>query len=262
MGGEIKVSPNHENYVQSEDERGEYRFMEIIDRICALPWGIVNKQELFNISHVYYYFSIQFRENLEIARALYPEDQKLYTLYREECETDNLSPWPLIAKINEKLNHDEFMRRLLLLQSDMRSPHLDKLGLLYLSGIRSIDQFSRAKSITSYEDNGLSKVFSCILQAPEWHSPALQGFRFFLEKHIEFDSDSVTGHGSLSRHLHVDDTIVPLWGAFYDLLLSAAPSLSGSVSCTTSAASRLAKWFSPHGGSRGLLNFRLVVTED
>jgi hypothetical protein len=217
---------------------GDHKFTKIIDDICSLAWNAIDHHELFYVSQSYYYFSIQFRENLEIALALYPQDEKLRFLHTEECNTDNLSPWPRIAMVNEKLNHDEFMKRALLLQGKARSTRLDAVGSCYLHNVRSIDLLSRAKSIASYEDNGLSRVFSSMLRATDWRGPALQAFKFFLERHIEFDSDSDSGHGALSRHLLADDSIVPLWSAFHDLLLTAAPGLSRSGSNTASATSR------------------------
>src|SRR5450631_2067774 len=67
------------------------------------------RQGLINVAWVYYYFSVQFRENLEIARSLYPDDDRLLQLDHGERDTDNLSPWPGVAAAWEKMNHDEFM---------------------------------------------------------------------------------------------------------------------------------------------------------
>src|ERR1700757_54527 len=85
----------------------------VIDEICALSWSDLSKNALTDITWAYYYISIQFRENVEIACHLYPDDLKLKQLMEEECHTDNLSPWPGAASIGEKINHDEFVRRLL-----------------------------------------------------------------------------------------------------------------------------------------------------
>ena len=78
-----------------------------IDEICSLDWENLSQDTLGDIARVYYYFSIQFRENLEIACQLYPWDLKLRQLIQEECNTDNLSPWPDVASIGERLNHDD-----------------------------------------------------------------------------------------------------------------------------------------------------------
>jgi hypothetical protein len=66
---------------------------------------------LMSLGHIT--FSIQFRENIEIACHFYLDDLRLRLLVQEECNTDDLSPWPGVASTGEKINHDEFMRRLL-----------------------------------------------------------------------------------------------------------------------------------------------------
>ena len=224
-------------------KKSDHHFRNIIDDICSLSWRNIDRAELHNVMQVYYYFSIQFRQNLEIACKLFPDDQKLYTLYKGECHTDNLSPCPGVSGISEKLNHDEFIRRALLLQPSQRSRELDELGSLYLYKVNNVDDLSRAKSIASYEDDGLSKIFHSILSALDWRGKGLQAFRYFLEKHIEFDEEGEESHGSLSRHLHADDSIVPLWGAFHELLVAAAPRLLPNQRTPASAEARLANWF-------------------
>jgi hypothetical protein len=180
------------------------------------------------------FFSVQFRENLEIACALHPSDEQLTQLRREECDTGNLSPWPGIAGIGEKLNHDEFIRRLLSLSvaEDERRDRFDRIGQAYLRSIRGIGDVPRALSIASYEDGGLESVFRAILRARHWDSPPLQAFKHFLVQHILFDNAPVHGHGTLSRHLAPDDQILPLWTAFKDILVAAVPKLAAEV-CVT-----------------------------
>jgi hypothetical protein len=84
----------------------------------------------------------------------------------------------------------------------------------------------RGASIASYEDGGLERVFGAILRADSWDGPVLQGFKHFLTEHIRFDSDAERGHGALSRHLGLDDKILPLWRAFEYLLTESAPNLT------------------------------------
>ena len=74
-----------------------YAYKGVIDEICALGWSRLTEAELTGVAGAYYYFSIQFRENLEIACNLYPADPLLTQLAQEECNTDNLSPWPGVA---------------------------------------------------------------------------------------------------------------------------------------------------------------------
>jgi len=206
-----------------------------IDEICSLDWENLSKDALVNIAWVYYYFSIQFRENLEIACQLYPWDRKLRQLMQEECNTDNLSPWPDVASTGERMNHDEFMRRLLTLSpiDQSRGKRLETIGQRYLNKVYEFDSMVRASSIVSYEDGGLERVFGAILTSRDWTSPLLQAFRHFLSQHIEFDNNPTTGHGALSRHLRPGDQIIPLWTAFKHMLIEAAPTLLSRTAGTT-----------------------------
>ena len=201
---------------------------EVIREICGLRWELLTRDELTELAWAYYYFSIQFRESLQIARALYPDDPKLQQLEREECDTANLSPWPGVAAAQERLDHDEFMRRLLQLSriDRERQSHLEEVGRSYLDKIRDIQPPARAASIASYEDGGLERVFKAFLTAPDWSSPALGAFRHFLSEHVRFDSDPEQGHGALSRHMTVDDRVLPAWRQFKHLLVASVPSLN------------------------------------
>ena len=203
-------------------------FCGVIDAICSAGWQDLDRRELTDVAWAYYYFSVQFRENLELARALLPDDAKLQHLAREEMNTDNLSPWDGVAERGERMNHDEFMRRTLLLSptEPERRQALERAGEAYLQKVRQVSAESRAVSIASYEDGGLESVFKAFLRASDWNSNTLLAFRHFLTEHIRFDSDEDEGHGALARHLRPDDRILPLWAALRDLLVEAVPALA------------------------------------
>jgi len=219
---------------QSRLAQGElkvFAYEHVINDICNLNWINLTQEDLINVAWVYYYFSVQFRENLEVARNLYPDDDRLRQLDQGERDTDNLSPWPGVAAIGERMNHDEFMRRTLTLTtiSKSRRRGLAALGQAYLTKIRAMDDDSRASAIASYEDGGLERVFRAILKAPHWSNPLLQAFRHFLAEHIRFDSDPEQGHGALCRHLTPDDRVHALWAEFRQMLVRAAPRLTGGL---------------------------------
>ncbi|HUZ33175.1 MAG TPA: hypothetical protein VMV19_13895 [Xanthobacteraceae bacterium] len=215
------------NEALAESESG-FAFKRIVDEICDLNWRALDRENLAAVAAVYYYFSVQFRETLEIACRLYPSDKLLQELDAGERNTANLSPWPGVADEGERMNHDEFMRRTLRLTpvQDSTKQRLAALGSTYLAKSRGTDSLTRAISLASYEDGGLEKVFRSILQARDWDDPLLRAFRHFLIKHIEFDSDPEHGHGVICRHLTPDDSIAPLWSAFRDMLVAAAPKLT------------------------------------
>jgi hypothetical protein len=203
------------------------RYHRVIDEICNLNWRGINRDELLMACRAYYYFSKQFVEAVDIACDLYPADQNLISLREGECDTDNLSPFPGIADRGERMNHDEFMRRVVESASldHAARERLDNLGHEYLAEVSRMDQLTRAMALSSYEDGGLEAVFRAILTAPDWSEPSLGAFRHFLVEHIKLDSGEGS-HGSLCRHLVADDRIIPLWVAFKNLLVAASPHLS------------------------------------
>jgi len=198
-----------------------------IEEICSLNWSGLSGDDLLNVAWAYYHFSVQFRENLEIAVDVLPGDEHLIELDRGERNTDNLSPYPGVTEPGERVNHDEFMRRTLMLTpiDDVRRARLEKIGATYLATVRSLDRRTKASSMASYEDGGLERVFKSMLRAPDWNDATLLAFRHFLERHIEFDSDPVNGHGSLCRHLAPREGVRDLWAAFKESLVAAAPTL-------------------------------------
>jgi hypothetical protein len=202
-------------------------YQPVIDEICDLQWSSLDPGQLSAVAWAYYYFSIQFRESLECTFAMHPDDPQLQCLVREECATDNLSPWPGVAALNEKMDHNEFMRRLLRLSPidpEVRA-NIEVAGRLYLARIAQVDDGTKAMGIASYEAGGLESVFRSILGARHWNTPLLEAFRHFLVMHIDFDSDPDEGHGALVRHFIPDDRIRCLWVAFRDLLVAAVPQL-------------------------------------
>jgi hypothetical protein len=220
---DLRSDVSHQNVNQKTPA-----YQRVIDDICHLDWGNLTEEDLIGVAWVYYYFSIQFRESLEIARQLYPADQQHQELDRGERNTDNLSPWPGVASVGERMNHDEFMKRTLGLSkiSARRQRNLETVGEAYLNMARAIDQKVRALALASYEDGGLESVFRAMLTAAKWNDPLLQAFKHFLVEHIKFDSDPEQGHGALCRHLPPDDRVSPLWEEFRKMLVTAAPRLA------------------------------------
>jgi hypothetical protein len=152
----------------------------------------------------------------------------LLKLDHDERNTDNLSPWPGVAAVGEKMSHDEFMRRTLELTAipESRRQTLASIGQAYLTETRAIDCETKALALASFEAGGLEKVFRAILMARHWDNRLLQAFKHFLIEHIRFDSDPDQGHGALCRHLTPDDRVLPLWTGFKKMLIEAVPQLS------------------------------------
>ncbi|WP_428374287.1 hypothetical protein [Lichenicoccus sp.] len=232
----------------------DFRYPQVIAEICNLDWQGISGEDMTSIAWAYHFFSIQFRENLKTARRLHPHDEKLRQLEAEECDTDNLAPWPGVAAVGEKMNHDEFMRRTLDLMpiDTVKFQRLQTIGHRYLREARALNATVRAASIASYEDGGLERVFKAILGFCDWNTPLLQAFEHFLAEHVRFDSDPDQGHGALSRHIEVDDRILPLWEGFRELLVTCVPSLLGKTATGSARLHELDNGFEalPQGAER------------
>jgi hypothetical protein len=211
----------------ARSESLHFAYEQTINEICNLGWTSLNEEDLIRVAWAYYHFSVHFRECLEIAREQYPDDQRLEQLDHGERNTDNLSPWPGVAAVGEKMNHDEFMLRTLQLTKipDIGRLALTDIGNEYLRKVRAIDPTTRALALASYEDGGLERVFRAILTARHWNGSLQQAFKHFLSEHIRFDSDPNQGHGALCRHLTPDDRVLPLWTEFKRMLVEAVPRL-------------------------------------
>lgn len=204
-------------------------YQAVVDKISRMPWATVTADEMMLVLVAYWGFSVQFRESLHAARRLFPDDALLVELEKGECDTDNLSPWPEIATPGERMNHDEFMHRIIQRSVMPAADYQRAMDAVrsYLLFTRATPEDTQARSIASYECGGLEQVFTAILRAECWNeSASLQAFRHFLEKHISFDSDPDEGHGALIRHLQPDERTVLMWEAFHDLFTAAVPRLA------------------------------------
>ena len=146
----------------AHSESPSLAYEQVIDEICNLSWATLNEEDLIRVAWAYYHFSVQFRECLQIARDMYPDDERLLQLDRGERDTDNLSPWPGVARAGERMNHDEFMRRTLELAKipEIGRIVLSDIGTRYLKTIRAIDPKIRALALATYEDGGLERSYA------------------------------------------------------------------------------------------------------
>ena len=51
-------------------------YEQVVGEICNLSWTTLSEEDLIRVAWAYYHFSVQFRECLEIARELYPDDER------------------------------------------------------------------------------------------------------------------------------------------------------------------------------------------
>ena len=64
----------------SHIETTSHYYEQAIDEICNLNWTKLTEEDIIRVAWAYYHFSVQFRECLEIARKMYPDDERLLQL--------------------------------------------------------------------------------------------------------------------------------------------------------------------------------------
>ena len=62
-------------------------YEQVIDAICNLNWPNLNDEDIIRVAWAYYHFSVQFRECLEIAREMYPDDERLLLIMASATPT-------------------------------------------------------------------------------------------------------------------------------------------------------------------------------
>src|SRR5579883_2161131 len=78
MTNSLSYSVNElRNILADFDEEKQSHYNDVIKSISNLNWTHLNGHQLAKVAWIYYFFSTQFRENLEVARSLYPEDESL-----------------------------------------------------------------------------------------------------------------------------------------------------------------------------------------
>lgn len=182
-------------------------FKSVVRQIRQLPWTKLDPgelQRLMQISHVY---ACEFAEALRIALELYPDHVQLAQMARGELATRNLA----FRNYTLRGDHSHFLEYFLR-QSDIEADaELRSRSKDYLAACRALDAPTRAMSVFSREAE-LSDIFREILHAHDWSAPGLDAFRFYLERHIEFDSTD-GGHCDLVESFPVDDRLVPFYRA-------------------------------------------------
>jgi len=70
------------------------QFEAVIDDICGLKWPNLSEDDLVSVAWVYYYFSVQFGECLEIARRLWQSCRASFfvSTFAVDCRAAPLRP--------------------------------------------------------------------------------------------------------------------------------------------------------------------------
>lgn len=184
------------------------KYQELVKRIRGLDWCSLDSRGLQRLMVLSAYSAREFGESLRLTLELHPRNLALKQMASEELRTDNLS----FGDYNQKGDHSEFLGHFIdkydLLQKDS---DLKRIGERYMARIRALPEMVRVMSIVSRERE-LPGIFTQILTAPDWKAKGLPEYRYYLQRHIDLDSDE-GGHADMLSNFQVDDSIVPFYEA-------------------------------------------------
>jgi hypothetical protein len=182
------------------------KYKNIVGQIRDLPWPKLSSRGL-EISMVLGAFAaLEFAGSSRIALVLYPDSPAFQELAAGELDTDNL----VFGGYNQRGDHAAFLWHFIRKHKLVEIyPEAVAAGEQYLADIRTLSREVRAMSIVSREHE-LPGIFNRILQATDWSTPALQAFRYYLERHIELDSGE-GGHADLLSGFEVTDAVADFY---------------------------------------------------
>lgn len=198
---------NHSSESMPAPERQEAgkEYKEIVKQIKELNWESLNGKELQQLMYLSYVAAQEFAEALRIALKLYPNNANLTDMAHGELGADNLE----FDDYSQRGDHADFLRHFLKKYRLEGNENLKQYGEAYRKACAGLDDRVRAMTIFSREEE-LSGIFREVLNAKDWSGDGLSAFQYYLETHIELDSEE-GGHADLTKEFPVDDSVKPFY---------------------------------------------------
>jgi hypothetical protein len=181
----------------------------VFQAIRSLAWERMNPH---HIVWVTCQMGQEYAESVRIAEKLYSNDPVVLHFVSEELETDNLS----YGEYVQRGDHWKFLEYFLTRGESFVTP--EELQRVVVAANARIGLFSpreRAMTVFLREQQG-SREKHRILAAHDWDGLGLGYFRYYLERHIELDSQE-GGHGSLAERFVIDPVVAQ---RFYEIRFS------------------------------------------
>lgn len=191
---------------------------ETISSIISLKWERLNISDMSTLMVISKETAREFAESLHIALVLHPKDVQLKAMAFGELATDNLS----YANWKRTGDHWEFLDQFLL--GKKSNARTEAACVQYKQFVKNLSPQVRAMSIFSREQE-LPHIFTKILSAPAWHEQLpghLKAFRYYLEQHIELDSED-GGHAELVKAHPITEEVATFYKARLNLYVECLP---------------------------------------
>jgi hypothetical protein len=193
-------------------------YKALVEKIRNLNWKNLPSRELKDLMVLSYAAALEFAESLRIALDLYPEDENLQEMAKGELDASNLS----FEDFDMRGDHSAFLYHFICRYNySPSSAAVLECAREYFAACRQLPPEVRAMSVFSREAE-LPGIFEEILKADDWDDPMLAAFRYYLETHIDLDSDE-GGHNDLLSDFIIDDSVLPFYEArlkLYDCIES------------------------------------------
>ncbi len=180
------------------------RHDHLVLEIKNLPWEKFKPKGIIQLSLE---TANEFAASLRCAEKVYPDNADLKKMIAEELKTDNLN----YGGYSKKGDHWEFLFHFF----EKASGYSDLSDVCrlrnysietYHKKVSAFDNAQRAMTIFSRETE-LPGIFSKIIKAHDWDSLGLGFYKYYLERHIELDSQS-GGHGDLTKGFEMDEDVL------------------------------------------------------
>lgn len=187
-----------------------------VEGIKNLPW---HQYDPKNIIYLSWCTAMEFAKSLRYALEAYPQNQSLHEMAMGELKTNNLS----YDDYNKIGDHHEFLSHFINKVTKMKEIG-DKVFFARKDYIRAVDTLgnNKAKAMTIFSrEQELPDIFKNILGAHDWDALGLGFYKYYLERHIELDSED-GGHADLTKGFELDEVVLE---KFYQIRLNLYRSL-------------------------------------
>lgn len=182
---------------------------EVLRAIRGLDW---ERMSPHHIVWVTYQMGQEYAASVRIAEKLYADDPAVLHFVSEELETDNLS----YGEYVQRGDHWRFLEYFLTRGESFVIPEeLQRSIAVANAQIALFSPRERVMTVFLREQQG-SREKRRILGAHDWDGLGLGYFRYYLERHIELDSQE-GGHGSLADRFVIDPAVAQ---RFYEIRFS------------------------------------------
>ena len=183
----------------------------IVDIIKNLNWASLTRGDLEKLMVLSMFAAMEFAGRLRLCLEYFAISEEVggeafKEMAKGELDTDNL----VFADYNSRGDHFAFLKHFVD-KDGLREKYPDAVlaGERYMNKVNGLSLNDSIMSLVSRERE-LSGIFKKILEAKDWSTPALQAFRYYLERHIELDSEE-GGHADLLSGFEVTDEVGWFW---------------------------------------------------